>query len=44
MIPCTVTAGRVRYSGIFASTCAAVLDAMTRFPAARRISVRSDKP
>jgi hypothetical protein len=44
MIPCTITAGRVRYSGLFPSTCAAVLDAMARFPAARCISVRSLKP
>lgn len=43
MIPCTITVGALTYVGLFPSTCAAVIDAMTRFPAARRISVKSDK-
>lgn len=41
MIPCTVTVGSHTYAGLFPSTCAAVLDAMERFPAARSISVRA---
>lgn len=41
MIRCTITAGRNTYTGLFASTCLAVIDAMQRFPAARGISVRA---
>lgn len=41
MIACTITVGANTYAGLFPSTCAAVIDAMTRFPAARRISVRA---
>ena len=44
MIPCTITVGTHTYAGLFPSTCAAVLDAMARYPAARCISVRSLKP
>lgn len=44
MIPCTITIGTQTYAGLFPSTCAAVIDAMTRFPTARRISVRSTRP
>ena len=41
MIPCSITVGALTYAGLFPSTCAAVIDAMTRFPAARRISARA---
>ena len=41
MIPCTITVGALTYAGLFPSTCAAVLDAMQRYTAARRISVRA---
>ncbi len=41
MIACSITVGALTYAGLFPSTCAAVIDAMTRFPAARRISVRA---
>lgn len=34
-----ITAGGLRYTGIFRSTMDAVLDAMERFPGAGRISV-----
>lgn len=45
MIACTITVdSHHTYAGLFASTCAAVIDALTRFPAARRISVWSVKP
>jgi hypothetical protein len=44
MIACTITVGSHNYAGLFASTCEAVIDALTRFPGARRISVRSAKP
>lgn len=40
MIPCTITVGALTYAGLFASTCAAVLDAMDRFPGATRITAR----
>lgn len=43
-VRCTITVGAFTYAGLFPSTCAAVIDAMTRFPAARRISVRNNKP
>ncbi len=41
MIACTITVGAKTYAGLFPSTCAAVIDAMTRFPTARCISVRA---
>lgn len=44
MIPCTITVGTTTYTGLFASTCAAVIDAMTRYPAARGICVRKARP
>lgn len=40
MIACTITAGPHTYDGLFTSTCAAVIDAMARFPEARSICVR----
>lgn len=39
MITCTIRVSGVRYTGRFSSTCAAVIDALQRFPAATRISV-----
>jgi len=40
MITCTIKIdGQVAYTGLFASTCDAVADAIERFPQARRISV-----
>lgn len=41
MILRTVTVGALSYSGVFHSTCAAVADAIERFPGATRISVRA---
>lgn len=41
MIACTVNVSGHRYTGLFASTCAAVIDALTRFPGATRISARA---
>jgi hypothetical protein len=41
MITCSITVGTHTYAGVFSSTCAAVIDAMTQFPAARCISVRA---
>jgi hypothetical protein len=41
MTACTITVDSQTYTGLFASTCAALIDALTRFPGARRISVRS---
>lgn len=41
MIACTVNVGGRTYTGLFASTCAAVIDALARFPHATRISVRA---
>lgn len=42
MIRCTVTVGAaLSYTGLFASTCSAVEDAIERFPGATRISVRA---
>lgn len=41
MIACTVKVAGHIYTGLFCSTCAATLDAMTRFPNARGISVRA---
>ena len=35
---CRVRVDGVDYTGIFADTCTAVMDAQERFPAARRIS------
>jgi len=40
-IRCTITVGAHTYAGLFPSTCAAVLDAMKRFPDAVRISARA---
>lgn len=40
---CIITAGGLRYTGIFASTVDAVLDAMERFPGVGRISVEVAK-
>ena len=34
MIACTITVGGITYAGLFHSTTAAVIDAMTRYPAA----------
>ena len=41
VIACTVKVAGHIYTGLFCSTCAATLDAMTRFPNARGISVRA---
>ena len=41
MITCTITVGAHTYAGLFPSTCAAVLDAMERFPSATRITARA---
>lgn len=42
MIACTITVGGITtYAGLFASTSAAVMDAMDRYPAARSISVKA---
>jgi len=41
MIRCRITCDRASYTGLFSSTVAAVMDAMDRFPAATRISVRA---
>ena len=41
MIACTITVGGITYAGRFSSTTAAVIDAMTRYPAARSISVKA---
>lgn len=41
MIACTVTIGRHTYAGLFPSTCAALMDALARFPAARGICVKA---
>lgn len=41
MIACTITVAGLRYSGLFRSTCAAVIDAMARYPHATGISVRA---
>lgn len=42
MIRCTITVGAaLSYTGLFASTCDAVADAIERFPGATRISVKA---
>lgn len=41
MIVCTVKVSGRTYSGLFASTTIAVIDAMSRFPHATRISARA---
>ena len=41
MITCTITVGTHTYAGLFSSTCAAVMDAMVRYPDATRISVKA---
>lgn len=41
MITCTINVGGITYAGLFHSTTAAVIDAMTRYPAARSISVKA---
>lgn len=41
MIACTITVGSLTYAGLFTSTTAAAIDAMTRYPAARSICVRA---
>lgn len=38
---CIITAGGLRYTGIYPSTMDAVIDAMERFPGVGRISVRA---
>jgi len=40
MIAYTITIGALSYSGIYHSRCAAVLDALQRYPGARGISVK----
>lgn len=41
MIACTVKVSGVTYTGLFVSTAAAVIDAMTRYPGANRISAKA---
>lgn len=40
MLTCRITVAGLQYTGLFASTTAALLDAMDRFPEARGISAR----
>lgn len=35
-----ISIGSLQYEGLFSDTCAAVLDAMSRYPEARRISAK----
>ncbi len=44
MIACTITVGGITYAGLFSSTTAAVIDAMTRYPAARRPQHQREGP
>jgi len=41
MIACTITVGTLTYSGLYPSTCAAVLAAMALYPEARGISAKA---
>lgn len=41
---CIIKVGGARYTALFPSTCAAVADAMARFPGATKISVRIVSP
>lgn len=41
MIACTITVGALTYSGLYPSTCAAVLAAMDLHPEARGISAKA---
>lgn len=44
MKQCIIKVGQARYVALFPSTCAAVADALARFPGATKISVRIAQP